>query len=57
MSDQNSLAVVQHAYESFQRGEIPAVLEALSDDVEWDTPKATGAPFGGPYRGQKSRRR
>ncbi len=52
MSDQNSLAVVQHAYQSFQRGDIPAVLEALSDDVEWDTPKVAGAPFGGAYRGR-----
>ena len=52
MSDQSSLAVVQYAYQSFQRGDIPAVLEALSEDVEWDTPKVVGAPFGGPYRGR-----
>jgi ketosteroid isomerase-like protein len=52
MSDQNSLAVVQGAYQSFQRGDIPAVLEALSDDIQWDTPKVVGAPFGGPYSGR-----
>lgn len=52
MSDQNSLAAVQSAYQSFQRGDIPAVLEAMSEDVQWDTPKVAGAPFGGPYRGR-----
>jgi ketosteroid isomerase-like protein len=34
MSDQN-LAVVRGAYESFGRGDIPAVLAVLADDVEW----------------------
>jgi hypothetical protein len=52
MSDQNSLAVVQHAYQSFQRGDVPAVLDVIADDIEWDTPKVVGAPFGGSYRGR-----
>ena len=31
-------ALVEGAYEAFGRGDIPAVLGILSDDVEWDVP-------------------
>jgi ketosteroid isomerase-like protein len=27
--------VVQQGYEAFGRGDIPALLESLTDDVEW----------------------
>ena len=30
--------MVQTAYEAFGRGDIPALLEQLSDDVEWHAP-------------------
>jgi uncharacterized protein len=52
MSDQNSLAVVQSAYAAFQRGDIPAVLDSLSEDIEWENPSVAGAPFGGLVRGK-----
>lgn len=35
MSEQTNVAVVEQAYEDFGRGDIPAVLEALTDDVQW----------------------
>ena len=28
--------VVRQAYEAFERGDIPAVIESLSDDVTWE---------------------
>jgi ketosteroid isomerase-like protein len=37
MSDQN-LELVRGAYEAFSRGDIPAVLEVLADDVAWTVP-------------------
>ena len=37
MSDKN-LELVQGAYEAFGRGDIPAVLSALADDISWKVP-------------------
>ena len=42
--------VVQQAYEAFARGDIPAVIESLSDDVTWDV--AEVLPQGGSFRGR-----
>jgi len=37
MSDKN-VEMIQGAYESFGRGDIPGILEVLTDDVEWHSP-------------------
>jgi len=37
MADQN-VDIVRGAYESFSRGDVPAVLAILADDVEWTVP-------------------
>jgi ketosteroid isomerase-like protein len=37
MPDQN-LELVRGAYESFSRGDVPAVLGLLADDIEWTVP-------------------
>jgi ketosteroid isomerase-like protein len=41
---------VRSAYESFGRGDIPAVLDMLDDRVEWDVTKIL--PHGGSWRGR-----
>lgn len=33
----SNLATVQSIYESFGRGDIPAILDVLADDVEWES--------------------
>ena len=38
MAEQENVRIVQEAYASFQRGDIQAVLNSLTDDVEWTTP-------------------
>lgn len=48
MSSSN-LEVVQELYEAFGRGDVPAVLERLSPEIEWH--EAEGFPYGGTYRG------
>ncbi len=35
MNDQTNTDVVQRTYEAVGRGDIPAVLDLLTDDVEW----------------------
>jgi uncharacterized protein len=37
MSDQN-VELVQGAYEAFARGDVPAVLGLLADDIAWSVP-------------------
>ena len=37
MADQN-LATIRGAYEAFGRGDVPAVLSILADDVAWSVP-------------------
>ncbi len=35
MTEQENVAAVQEMYAAFGRGDLPAVLNALSEDVEW----------------------
>lgn len=42
--------VVREAYDAFGRGDIPAVLELVADDVEWDV--AEVLVQGGSWRGR-----
>jgi ketosteroid isomerase-like protein len=42
--------VVTEAYAAFGRGDIPAVLDLLSDDVEWSSPRTI--PHGGEFHGK-----
>jgi ketosteroid isomerase-like protein len=42
--------VVEQAYSAFGRGDIPALLALLDDDVEWTSPRTL--PQGGEYRGK-----
>ena len=47
----DALTTVQAAYAAFGRGDIPAVLDAMADDVEWITPQRNH-PMGGTRRGK-----
>lgn len=49
MAEQENVRVVRDAYAAFQRGDIPGVIEMLSDDVDWFTP---GTPEQIPYAGR-----
>jgi ketosteroid isomerase-like protein len=39
MSERENTQLVQQAYRDFQNGDIPALLDALSEDVEWVAPR------------------
>ena len=54
MSDQENTQVVQGLYDSFNAGDIAAVLGALSDDVEWVLPSIPNIPFTGAKHGKDS---
>lgn len=48
----DNVEVIRGAYEAFARGDVPAVLEALDENVEWNEaehfPYWPGGPFIGP---------
>lgn len=53
MSDPTNVDVVQGTYEAFGRGDIPALLGLLTDDVEWTFQGPSMIPFAGPRRGRE----
>jgi uncharacterized protein len=48
MSEQN-VEFVRGIYGAFGRGDVPAVMAAFADDIEWY--EAEGLPYGGLHRG------
>ncbi len=51
MGEQENTELVQRIYGSFRDGDIPAMLDALSEDVEWGVPEVEGVPGRGTWRG------
>ena len=48
MSAEN-VQVLRDAYDAFASGDIPAVMAAFDESIEWHAPESV--PFGGTYRG------
>ena len=48
----SALAVVQQAYEAFGRGDVPALLALVGDDVDWKFCGTRGLPYTGEFRGK-----
>lgn len=53
MTEHETTGVIQQIYEAFGRGDLPAVLGALADDVEWSFHGPSSIPFGGTRRGRE----
>ena len=51
MSEQN-VEFVKGIYGAFGRGDVPAVLGAFTDDIEWF--EAEGMPYGGLHHGREA---
>lgn len=49
---QDNAKVVQQAYQHFKQGNIPAVLELMTENVEWHLPEIENIPFSGPRVGR-----
>ncbi len=48
-----NVEVVQRTYEAVGRGDVPAVLDLLTDDVEWVFQGPSTIPFAGTRRGRE----
>ena len=53
MSERTNTDVVQQGYEALGRGDIPAVLDLLTDDVEWIQQGPSVIPFAGTRHGHE----
>ncbi len=51
---QDNVQQVKDAYGAFGRGDIAAVMETLSDDIEWIIPGPSEIPTSGTQRGKQA---
>src|SRR5207247_4405176 len=54
MSEQDSITVVQKAYNNFKEGNIQGLLDLMPDNVTWQLPEIEGVPFAGKRSGRGS---
>jgi ketosteroid isomerase-like protein len=54
MSANDNIKAIQRVYEAFGRGDVAAILEAVTDDVDWASEAAdpSGAPWYGVRHGR-----
>ncbi|MBI2885234.1 MAG: nuclear transport factor 2 family protein [Candidatus Omnitrophica bacterium] len=52
MSEPKNVQIVQQIYAAFGRGDIPSVLAALSDDIEWQVTGPAEVAYAGARRGR-----
>ncbi len=53
MSEQENTRIVQQAYDNFKNGDLPALLDLYSDDIDWRLPKIENMPFFGSRKGRE----
>jgi ketosteroid isomerase-like protein len=54
MSAEQNTQRAKDGYAAFMRGDIPAVIEFLADDIEWVTPGPSDIPVAGTYTGKQA---
>lgn len=52
MNHRSNVDVVQRTYEAVGRGDVPAVLDLLTDDVDWTLQGPPSIPFAGTRHGR-----
>ena len=53
MDGQANVRVVEGMFSSLQRGDVPGVLDRLSDDIEWRIAGPAELPYAGIHRGRE----
>ncbi len=54
MNETDNIQLVKDAYEKFEGGDIEGILNQVSDDISWKTPKVEGADFTGERNGREA---
>jgi len=52
MSEHENRQFVEQAYATFKAGDIPTLLQSLSEDVTWQLPEIENVPFSGKRQGR-----
>ncbi|MGY0576037.1 nuclear transport factor 2 family protein [Bradyrhizobium sp. RDM12] len=52
MSEHENRQLVEQAYANFKAGDIPTLLQAMSEDVTWQLPEIENVPFAGKRQGR-----
>lgn len=47
-----NLEIVKETYANFLQGNIPAILDTLSDNIEWELPASAHVSFSGVFKGK-----
>ena len=53
MNEQENTKIARQAYENFKNGDIQALMDSMSDDVDWEIPEIENVPFARRYRGRE----
>jgi ketosteroid isomerase-like protein len=53
MTEQENVQLIQELYAAFGRGDVPAILDQLTDDVVWYDPGPPEVPHAGSYSGRE----
>jgi ketosteroid isomerase-like protein len=48
-----NLEIIKQAYADFSQGNIPGILDALNDNIEWELPKSAHVDFAGVFKGKE----
>ncbi len=51
MSESDNVELLKRAFAAFDAGDIPGVLSAFADNVDWNNPVVKGVPHSGPRHG------
>jgi ketosteroid isomerase-like protein len=51
MSEQQNAALIQSLYDAFSRGDLPFILDRLTEDVEWTLEGPSIIPYAGKRKG------
>jgi len=54
MSAEDNVQIVKSMYEAFGKGDLPALLDRLAEDVDWEFIGPLHIPFGGNKRGKEA---
>jgi ketosteroid isomerase-like protein len=53
MSEQENVGLARRAYENFKSGDIQALLDSLTEDVDWRLPEMSNIGFAGARKGRE----
>jgi uncharacterized protein len=54
MSEQENRQLVEQAYTNFKNGDIPTLLQSMSEDITWQLPEVENVPFAGKRHGRSA---